>query len=61
MAALVGVRHQPALQVFYERVVARGKPKKVALTACRQKLLLILQAVLRNGTPWSPAHAATLA
>ncbi len=61
MAALVGVRHNPVLQAFYERLVARGKPKKVALTACRHKLLTILHAVLRAGAPWSPSHAAVLA
>jgi transposase len=61
MAALVGVRHNPVLQEFYERLVARGKPKKVALTACMHKLLAILHAVLRNHTPWSPDHAAALA
>jgi transposase len=61
MAALVGVRHNPALHAFYERLVARGKPKKVALTACMHKLLLILHAVLRDHTPWTPAHTAVLA
>jgi transposase len=61
MAALVGVRHHPALQAFYERLVARGKPKKVALTACMHKLLLILHAVLRDGTPWAPAQTTMLA
>jgi transposase len=61
MAALVGVRHHPALQAFYERLVARGKPQKVALTACMQKLLLMLHAVLRDGTPWAPVHATMLA
>ena len=61
LAALVGVRHHPALQAFYERLVARGKPKKVTLTACMHKLLLILHAVLRDSVPWSPAHTALLA
>jgi transposase len=56
MAALVGVRHNPVLQAFYERLVARGKPKKVALTACMHKLLTILHAVLRERTPWAPGH-----
>jgi transposase len=61
MAALVGVRHHPVLQAFYERLVARGKPKKVALTACMHKLLTILHAVLRDQTPWSSGYAAALA
>jgi transposase len=52
MAALVGVRCNPALRVFYARLLARGKPKKVALTACMQKRLGILNALLRHGTSW---------
>ncbi len=60
MAALVGVRHNPVLHAFYERLVAGGKPEKVALTACMHKLLTILHAVLRDRTPWTPGHAAVL-
>lgn len=48
MATLVGVRYNPVLQAFYERLVARGKPKKVALGACMRKLIHILFAVLRD-------------
>jgi transposase len=59
MAALVGVRHNPVLRAFYERLLAHGKPKKVALTACMHKLLTILHAVLRDRTPWQPAPLAT--
>jgi transposase len=59
MAALVAVRHNPVLRAFYERLLARGKPKKVALIACMHKLLLILHAVLRDRTPWQPAQLAT--
>ncbi len=59
MAALVGVRHNPVLRAFYERLLARGKPKKVALTACMHKLLSILHAVLRDHTPWQPTPLAT--
>jgi transposase len=59
MAALVGVRHNPGLRAFYEQLLARGKPKKVALTACMHKLLLILHAVLRDRAPWQPAPLAT--
>src|SRR5262249_20226098 len=59
MAALVGVRHNPVLRAFYERLLARGKPKKVALTACMHKLLTILHAVLRDRTPWPPTPLAT--
>jgi transposase len=59
MAALVGVRYNPALRAFYQRLVARGKPKKVALTACMHKLLTILHAVLRDRSPWQPTLLAT--
>jgi transposase len=61
MATLVGVRHNPALQAFYAQLVARGKPKTVALTACMHKRLTILHAVLRDRAPWSPGHAGVLA
>jgi len=54
MAALVGVRHNPVLRTFYQQLLARGKPKKVALIACMQKLLTILHAVLKHHTPWRP-------
>jgi transposase len=59
MAALVGVRYNPVLRTFYERLLARGKPKKLALTACMHKLLTILHAVLRDHTPWQPTLLAT--
>jgi transposase len=54
MAALVGVRHNPVLRAFYQQLLARGKPKKVALIACMHKLLTILHAVLQHHTPWRP-------
>jgi transposase len=58
MGTLVAIRHNPVLRPFYERLCAAGKPKKVALTACMHKLLLILNALLRHRTPW---RAPTLA
>jgi transposase len=54
MATLCATRYNPAIREFYERLVASGKPKKVALTACMRKLLSILAAILRNRTPWQP-------
>ena len=54
MATLCATRHNPAIREFYGRLVASGKPKKVALTACMRKLLTILGAILRNRTPWQP-------
>ena len=52
MATLCAVRFNPTIKTFYERLRARGKPKKVALTACMRKLLTILGAILRNRTSW---------
>jgi transposase len=54
MATLCATRHNPAIREFYGHLVASGKPKKVALTACMRKLLSILAAILRNRTPWQP-------
>jgi len=56
MAALVATRHNPQIQAFYQRLLASGKPKKLALVACMHKLLLQCNAVLRTHTPWSPVH-----
>ena len=53
MATLVASRHNPIITAFYTRLCAAGKPKKVALTACMHKLLTILNAIVRQGTPWS--------
>jgi transposase len=58
MAALVASRHNPVIRAFYQRLVAAGKAKKQALTAAMRKLLVILNAMLRNGTSWNPGHAA---
>lgn len=53
MGALVACRHNPPIRSFYQRLLGSGKPKKVALTACMHKLLLMLNAVLRTRQPWS--------
>jgi transposase len=58
MAALVATRRHPVIREFYQRLLAAGKPKKVALIACMRKLLTILNAMLRANTVWPPtAHA----
>jgi transposase len=54
LAALSAVRHNPALRVFRDRLVARGKKAKVILTAVARKLLVIANAVIRTGRPWEP-------
>jgi transposase len=57
MGALVAARRNPVVKEFYERLLAAGKPKKVALVACMRKLLSILNAVLKHRTPWrSPQY-----
>lgn len=52
MATLVAIRYNPVIRAFYEQLCAAGKVKKVALTASMHKLLLILNAVLRQRCPW---------
>src|SRR3989304_4666513 len=51
-APLVAPRFNPVIGAFYQRLLAAGKPKKVALTACMRKLLTILNAMARHNTPW---------
>jgi len=57
MPTVVAVRWNPVLREFYQRLVAAGKPKKVALVACMRKLLVILNAMLKHRTPWQANHA----
>lgn len=55
MAALVAARHNPVLKTFHQRLIAAGKPKMVAIIAVARKLLTILNAILRDKTPWQTA------
>ena len=57
MGALVASRWNSVLRAFYRRLLAAGKPKKVALTACTRKLLTILNSMMRSGEPWNPSLA----
>ena len=52
MAALVATRKNPVIRPFYQRLCQAGKAKKLALTACMRKLLTILNAMVKSGTPW---------
>jgi transposase len=52
MAAVVASRCNPVIRAFYQKLVAAGKLKKVALVACMRKLLVILNAMLKHDTPW---------
>ena len=54
MATLSAARCNPQIRPFYERLIAKGKPKKVALIACMHKLLLIMHAMVRDNTAWNP-------
>jgi transposase len=52
MAAIVGIRHNPVIRHHYHRLLEAGKAKKLALVACMRKLLVILNAMLRNQETW---------
>lgn len=57
MPTLSAVKYNPVIKPFYDSLVARGKPHKVAMVACIRKLLIILNAMVRSNTPWTPALA----
>lgn len=54
MATLSAVRFNPVIKAFYVRLLAAGKCKKAAMTACSHKLLRILNAMAHSGKPWNP-------
>lgn len=54
MAALVATRFNPVIRAFYQRLLAQGKVKKLALVACMRKLLVMLNAMLKHHQPWHP-------
>lgn len=59
MATLTAARYNPAIKAFYERLRAAGKLPKVALVACMRKLLTVLNAMVRTGSPWDDSlHCA---
>lgn len=55
MGALVASRHNPVLKAFRDKLVANGKPKMVAIIATARKLLVILNAIIRDQKPWQTA------
>lgn len=61
MAALAAKRHNPQCRAFYERLLSKGKPKKVALIAVANKLLKQAFAVVKKGTPYDPNYQIQLA
>ena len=60
MAALVASKRNAVIRAFYQRFVAVGKPKKLALVACMRKLLTMLNAMARTGERWSLEHATSM-
>ena len=57
MATLTAIRHNPPIRNHYNHLLDQGKVKKVAIVACMRKLLVILNAIARDGRPWNPANA----
>lgn len=57
MSMLTSIQHNPVIRSTYRRLVEAGKHKKVALTACMRKMITILNAMLRDHTPWRAQHA----
>lgn len=57
MAVISASRFNPVIKAFYQRLLAAGKAKKVALVACMHKLLTILNAMVKNHTHWRPSLA----
>lgn len=60
MSTLVATRYNPVIAALYNRLVERGKPKKVAIVACMRKLLIISNAMIRDRTSWTPELATAL-
>lgn len=59
MAALSAIRFNPVIKPFYERLIAKGKPKKVAIVACMHKMLTILNAIMKSNKPWDELYVRT--
>jgi transposase len=58
MGALVATKRNAVIRAFYQRLLAAGKPKKLALVACMRKLLTILNTMVRTDRPWSVDHTS---
>jgi transposase len=59
MCTLVATKHNPVIRSQYQRLLAAGKPKMVAVTACMRKLLTILNAMIKTNSRWSASYAQT--
>lgn len=56
MGALSAIRFNPVIKPFYDRLIAKGKAKKVAIVACMHKILTILNAIMKNNKPWDEQY-----
>jgi transposase len=61
MATLTAIRCNPVIKAFYQRLIARNKLKKVAITACMRKLLTIINVMVRENKLWNPGARAVSA
>jgi len=59
MATVSAIRFNSQIKLFAERLKLAGKPGKVVIVACMRKLLTIMNAVIKNNTPWNPKNALT--
>jgi len=59
MATVSALRFNPQIRTTYQRLVAAGKPKKVALVACMRNLLITLNAIVRDQSPWQPQYGCS--
>jgi transposase len=57
MATLSATRCNPVIKEFYQRLLAKGKAKKVAIVACMRKVLIVLNAIVKNNRPWDASFA----
>ena len=58
MAAIVAIRHNPAIKAFYQHLKAKGKESKVAIVACMRKLLSIVNLLVKTDQLWQNKMSA---
>jgi transposase len=58
MATLTAIRFNPPVRALYQRLTQAGRPAKLALTACMRKLLVILNAMTRDGRRWADSRSS---
>jgi transposase len=60
MATLAATRYNPVIKEFYQRLLAKGKVKKVAIVACMRKVLITLNAIVKSNKPWDASFAQSV-